>query len=65
MAAALALRDELDEAAAALAEGIRVRPQFNSLSRLRAYTNWGSPQYWALRENTVDRGLRHAGMPDG
>jgi tetratricopeptide (TPR) repeat protein len=65
MAAALALHDELDEAAAALAEGTRVRPQFNSLSRLRAYTTWGSPQYWAPRENTVDRGLRHAGMPDG
>jgi adenylate cyclase len=65
MAAALALHDELDEATAALAEGIRVRPQFNSLARLRAYTTWGSPQYWALRESTVDRGLRHAGMPDG
>jgi adenylate cyclase len=64
LAAALALRDELDEAAAALAEGIRVRPQFNSMARLRAYTTWGSPKYCALRENTVDRGLRRAGMPD-
>jgi adenylate cyclase len=64
LAAALALHDELDEAAAALAEGIRVRPQFNSLARLRAYTTWGSPKYCALRENTVDLGLRRAGMPD-
>jgi adenylate cyclase len=64
LAAALALHDELDEAAAALAEGIRVRPQFNSMARLRAYTTWGSPKYRALRENTVDRGLRRAGMPD-
>ena len=40
LAAALALRDELDEAAAALAEGVRVRPQFNSMARLRAYTTW-------------------------
>jgi tetratricopeptide (TPR) repeat protein len=64
LAAALALRDELGEAAAALAEGIRVRPQFNSLARLRAYRTWGSPKYCALRENTVDRGLRRAGMPD-
>ena len=64
LAAALALHDELDEAAAALAEGIRVRPQFNSMARLRAYTTWGSPKYCALRENTVDRGLRRAGMPD-
>jgi TolB-like protein/Flp pilus assembly protein TadD len=64
MAAALALHDELDEAAAALAEGIRIRPQFSSLARLRAYTTWGNLKYCALRENTVDRGLRRAGMPD-
>ena len=64
MAAALALHDELDEAAAALAEGIRVRPQFNSLARLRAYTTWGNPHYCALREKTVDLGLLRAGMPN-
>jgi len=64
LAAALALHDELDEAAAALAEGIRVRPQFNSLARLRAYTTWGNSHYRALREKTVDLGLRRAGMPD-
>jgi adenylate cyclase len=64
LAAALALHDELDEAAAALAEGIRLRPQFNSLARLRAYTTWGNSRYRALREKTVDLGLRRAGMPD-
>jgi tetratricopeptide (TPR) repeat protein len=64
LAAALALHDELDEAAAALADGIRVRPQLNSLARLRAYTTWGNRHYRALRGNTVDRGLRRAGMPD-
>jgi len=64
LAAALALHDELDEAAAALAEGIRVRPQFNSLARLRAYTSWGNSRYRALRKKTLDRGLLRAGMPD-
>jgi tetratricopeptide (TPR) repeat protein len=64
LAAALALHDELDEAASALAEGIRLRPQFNSLARLRAYTTWGNSRYRALREKTVDLGLRRAGMPD-
>jgi TolB-like protein/tetratricopeptide (TPR) repeat protein len=64
LAAALALHDELDEAAAALAEGIRVRPQFNTLARLRAYTTWGNPHYRALREKTVDLGLLRAGMPN-
>jgi TolB-like protein len=64
LAAALALHDEFDEAAAALAEGIRVRPQFSTLARLRAYTTWGSPRYRALREKTVDLGLLRAGLPN-
>ena len=63
LAAALALHDELDEEAAALAEGIRVRPRFNSLARLRAYATWGNPHYRALREKTLDLGLLRAGMP--
>jgi adenylate cyclase len=64
LAAALALHDDFDEAAAALAEAIRVRPQFNSLARLRAYTTWGNSRYRALREKTLDLGLLRAGMPD-
>jgi len=47
-----------------LAEGIKLRPEFNSLARLRTYTTWGNPQYKALRESTLDLGLRRAGMPD-
>ena len=64
LAAALGLEGSLDEARAALAEAIKLRPEFDSLTRLRAYCTWGSPQYWALRETTTDRGLRRAGMPD-
>ena len=64
LAAALGLKGELDEARAALAEGIKLRPEFNSLARLRAYTTWGNPRYKALRESTLDLGLRRAGMPD-
>jgi hypothetical protein len=60
--APLGLRGELDEARAALAEGIKLRPEFNSLARLRAYCTWGSPRYWRLRE--INLGLRRAGMPD-
>ena len=44
--------------------GITLRPEFNSLTRLRAYTTWGNPRYKALREKTLDLGLRHAGMPE-
>jgi adenylate cyclase len=64
LAAALALHGDFDEAAAALPEGIRVRPQFNTLARLRAYTTWGNSHYRALREKAVDLGLLRAGMPD-
>jgi len=64
LAAALGLKGELDEARAALAEGVRIRPQFSSLARLRAYSTWGNSRYRALREKTVDLGLRRAGMPD-
>jgi len=64
LAAALGLKGELDEARAALAEGIKLRPEFNSLARLREYTTWGSPRYWAKRERTIHLGLRRAGMPD-
>ena len=64
LAAALGLKGQLDEAKVALAEGIKLRPEFNSLARLRTYTTWGNPQYKALRESTLDLGLRRAGMPD-
>jgi adenylate cyclase len=64
LAAALGLKDDLDEARAALAEGIKLRPEFNSLARLRAYTTWGNAQFKALRKSTLDLGLRRAGMPD-
>ena len=64
LAAALGLKGELDEARAALAEAIKLRPEFNSLARWRAYMTWGSPEYWALRERTTHVGLRRAGMPD-
>jgi len=64
LAAALALKGERAEAKTALAEGIKLTPGFNSLARLRACTTWGNPQYRALREKTLDLGLRRAGMPD-
>ena len=64
LAAALGLRGELDEARAAFAERIKLRPEFNSLARLRAYITWGNPRYKALRESTLDLGLRRASMPD-
>ena len=64
LAAALGFKGDLEDARAALAEGIRIRPEFNSLARLHAYATWGNARFRALRENTFDLGLRRAGMPD-
>lgn len=63
LAAALGLTGERDKAKAALAEGIKVKPDFNSLARLREYCAWGSPRFLALREGTIYLGLLRAGMP--
>jgi adenylate cyclase len=66
LAAALGLRGDVDEAKAALAESLKLKPESNSLARLRATApNWNaSPQFVALREKTIDVGLRRAGLPD-
>jgi TolB-like protein/class 3 adenylate cyclase/Tfp pilus assembly protein PilF len=65
LAGALGLGGDIDEASAALAESINLRPEINSLAQWRAHAPWNThPQYWALREKTLNVGLRRAGMPD-
>jgi TolB-like protein/Flp pilus assembly protein TadD len=63
LAGALGLKGELNEAGAALAESIKLRPEINSLAQYRAVSPC-TPQFWALREKTVNVGLRRAGMPE-
>jgi adenylate cyclase len=64
VASALALRGDVDEAKTALAEGIKLKPEVNSLARWRERFPWGNAQYAALFEKTVAVGLRRAGFPD-
>ena len=66
LAAALGLRGDIDEAKATLAEALKLKPEWNSLAQLSAKVpNWNaSPQFVALREKTVDVGLRRAGFPE-
>jgi TolB-like protein/class 3 adenylate cyclase/Flp pilus assembly protein TadD len=65
LAGALGLRGDLEEARAEIAEAIKLEPQVDSLAALRAYYPWiTSPPLWALREKTVNVGLRRAGFPD-
>jgi adenylate cyclase len=65
LAGALGLRGDLEEARAALAEALRLKPEVDSLAKYRALTPWiGNPRHWALREKTLNEGLRRAGFPE-
>jgi adenylate cyclase len=65
LAGALGLRGDLDEARAALAEALRLKPEVNSLARYRAVTPWiTNPQHWGFRDKTLNAGLRRAGFAD-
>src|SRR5262249_28312623 len=65
LAGALGLRGDLDEARAALAEGIKLKPDANSLAGWRACQPWiTNPPHWTLLEKTFNLGLRRIGFPD-
>ena len=64
LAAALGLRGDLNQARAALAEGVKLRPELNSLARLRATVVSNNVEYLRFREKTTEVGLRKAGMPE-
>jgi adenylate cyclase len=65
LAGALGLRGDIDEARAALAEAIRLNPAMSSMAGWAAAQPWiGHPAFVALRDKTMDVGLRRAGMPD-
>jgi adenylate cyclase len=65
LAGALGLHGDLDQARAALAEALRLKPDVNSLARYRTSTPWiTNPRHWALRDKTLNVGLRRAGFPD-
>jgi len=66
LAAAYALKDETERAAAELAEARRLSrdDRFSSIARLRATVYFGVPAVRALFEATCVTGLRKAGMPE-
>jgi adenylate cyclase len=68
LAAALGLKGDIDEAKAMLAEAeaVNFKGERISFARINAtWPNWNaSPQYVALREKTIDVGLRRAGVPE-
>jgi adenylate cyclase len=65
LAGAFGLAGDLDGARAELAKAERLKPEIDSLARWRAYQPWITlPQYQALREGTLNVGLRVAGFPE-
>ena len=63
LSGALGLQGDLDEARSALAEALRLKPEVDSLARYRAATPWiTNPRHWALREKSLNVGLRRAGF---
>jgi hypothetical protein len=64
LAAALGLNGDFDEARMALTEGIRLKPEVDSLAPWQIYRPWETnPEYLALRVKTLDMGLHRAGFP--
>jgi tetratricopeptide (TPR) repeat protein len=64
LAAALGLNGDFDEARMALTEGIRLKPEVDSLAAWQIYRPWETnPEYLALRAKTLDIGLHRAGFP--
>jgi tetratricopeptide (TPR) repeat protein len=65
LAGAYGLEGDLDKARSALDESLRLKPAISSLARMQAENPWlGNAQYWALQEQTLNIGLRRAGLRD-
>jgi len=65
LAGAFGLRGDMDAAKAALAASLKLKPEINSLARMRTYNDWiTNRENWAPQEATLNVGLRRAGLPD-
>jgi TolB-like protein/class 3 adenylate cyclase/Tfp pilus assembly protein PilF len=67
LAGALGLKGDIDEARAEIGEMLKLKPEANSVARLRAIfatTGSGDPRSQALTEKTIYAGLRRAGFPE-
>ena len=65
LAGALGFKGDLVDARAEIAEAMRLKPEINSLARLRAlYPSLSDPRYLAFSEKTMNLGLRQAGFPE-
>jgi tetratricopeptide (TPR) repeat protein len=64
LAGALSLKGEIEAARAELAEMVRLKPDMNSVARIRGYVWYRNPQFQVLHDRTIIQGLRNAGFPE-
>jgi len=64
LAGALGLAGELQEARAELEQLVKLKPEFNSVARIRAWEPYKNPQFTILHDRTLIQGLRNAGFPE-
>jgi adenylate cyclase len=64
IAGTLGLKGQLDEARAEAAEMIRLKPDMNSVARVRAHVWYRNPQFQVLHDKTIIQGLRNIAFPE-
>jgi adenylate cyclase len=65
LAGALGLKGNFDQAKAAQAGSMQIKPEVDSIRRFLVYFPSASNKtYWALQESTLNEGLRRIGFPD-
>jgi adenylate cyclase len=64
LAGALGLKGEIEGARAELAEMVRLKPDMNSVARIRGYVWYRNPQFQVLHDRTIIQGLRNIGFPE-
>jgi adenylate cyclase len=64
LAGALGLAGEIDEARAELAQMVKLKPEFNSIAKIRGWLPYKNPQFQVLHDRTLIQGLRNAGFPE-
>jgi adenylate cyclase len=64
LAGALGLKGETEAARAELAEMVRLKPDMNSVARVRGFVWYRNPQFQLLHDRTIIQGVRNAGFPE-
>jgi adenylate cyclase len=64
LAGTLGLKGEIDEARAEAREMVRLKPDMNSVARVRGWVWYRNPQFQVLHDRTIIQGLRNIGFPE-